>query len=121
MISKLFQAIERQKIQMSKEAVLEIREAEARARKIIEDAYSQSRKMINDAEACSSRECSDFEAAIKDEYRASINEVRAGVQQIVDKHKADDDKKYTASHDIAMSHINEAVKIILQGVMSECQ
>lgn len=108
-------------MQMSKEAVLEIREAEARAKQIIEDAYAQSRKMISDAESLSAQECSDFETATKAEYKASVDEVRAGVQQIIDKHKADDEKKYASSHELAMTHMNEAVKIILQGVMSECQ
>lgn len=106
---------------MSKEAVLQVKQAEAQAQLIIDNAYDTSKSMISQAEARAEKSCEDFEEAIRAEYKASIEDVRREVQEIVDKNRADDQRKYNVKEQFAKRHINEAVKIILQGVMSECQ
>ncbi len=106
---------------MSRQAVLEVKRAEEQAQKIIDNAYATSKRMINEAETSAERSCEDFEATVRAEYKASVEDVRREVQEIVDKNKADDQRKYNIHEKFAQQHINDAVKIILQGVMSECQ
>lgn len=106
---------------MSRQAVLKVKEAEAKAQSIIDNAYATSKRMISDAEANAERSLEDFEATVRAEYKASVEDVRREVQDIVDKNKADDQRKYNIHEKFAQQHINDAVKIILQGVISECQ
>lgn len=112
---------ERQNWRMSKEAVLKIKEAEQRAQSIIENAQAESRKAIIDAEQRAQRDCDEFERSVKAEYRASVDEVRREVQEIIDKSLAECDRKCGEKENAASEHMSEAIKVIISGVMSECQ
>ena len=106
---------------MSKEAVLKVKEAELRATAIVDDAYNKAAKMVNDAESLSAKTCAEFEQKIKADYKSRIDEVKKNAQEIIDKNNADDEKKYAVYEQMAQTHMNEAVKLIVQGVISECQ
>lgn len=112
---------ERQNWRMSKEAVLKIKEAEERARSIIESAQAESRKMIIDAEQRAQKDCDEFERSVKAEYKASVDEVRREVQEIIDRSFAECDRKCGEKEKAAEEHMGEAIKVIILGVMSECQ
>ncbi|MBE6548426.1 MAG: hypothetical protein E7667_06090 [Ruminococcaceae bacterium] len=106
---------------MSKEAVLKVKEAELRATTIVEDAHGKAAKMVNDAENSVAKSCLEFEHQVKADYRSRIDEVRKNAQELIDKNNADDEKKYAVYEQIAQTHMNEAVRLIVQGVISECQ
>lgn len=106
---------------MSKEAVLKIKEAEARAADIVENAYATSKKMVADAETTARISCEEYEAETRAEYLRGVEEIRKGANEMVEKNAAEDEKKYQAALALSEKNINDAVKIILQGVRSECQ
>lgn len=106
---------------MSKEAVLKIKEAEAQAADIVESAYITSKKMIADAEATSRILCEEYEAAVRADYLQSVEEIRKSANEIVEKNASEDEKKFQTALSLSEKNINDAVKLILQGVSSECQ
>ncbi len=106
---------------MTKEAVTKIKETEARAEKIIEDARITSKSMVNAAEKESREALVRFEDELRADYKADIVRLTGEVSEIVEKNFAEDNKRYKLGEGIARQHMNDAVKIILQGVVSECQ
>lgn len=106
---------------MSKEAVIKIREAEETAHNIVNNAYETSRKMVIDAENNAKSECDDFEVGIKAEYKASLDEVKREVQEIIDRNNLENQKKYAEREQVVHERVKDAVKVILQGVNLECQ
>ena len=100
---------------------LKVKEAEAEAKEIIENAQNKARKMLEDAERNAQIECDSFEDAVRQDYKSRVETVRQNAQNIIAQNKAEDEKKYSTNKRLAQLRMNDAVKTVLQGVMSECQ
>lgn len=106
---------------MSKEAVLKVKEAEAEAKKIVNDANLKAKKMIEQAESRSDSTCNKHEEMLADEYKRRVDQVRSDALVLVDENRLKNLRETARAERNAREHMNEAVKIVLRRLIEECQ
>ncbi len=106
---------------MSKEAVMKVKEAEAEAQKIVSDAIEQGKLAVARAEEEAERSCEEYELKITEEYDRSVELVKTDAAKIVEKNKIATDSEMQTLEEQARLRMSDAVRIVIKGIVSECQ
>ena len=106
---------------MSKEAVLKVKEAEAEARKIIEDATEKARIMVDHAQESMKNKCSEYEAELEEDFAKRVGQVRDDASALVEDNRRKAAFRTKWAEKKARMNMNDAVRIVLRRIISECQ
>ena len=106
---------------MSKEAVLMVKDAEEEAKRIVDEAHARAQKMVASARADADIACERFETELREDYRGRVDKVKDSAEQIIARSRDDAAQQYRLGEALAKRHMNEAVKVVLQGVVDRCR
>lgn len=106
---------------MSKDAVLRIKEAEDEAKRIIDEAHAEAQKRVTAARSDADKACDTYENELREDFRGRLMQVRETAEQIIERSRTDSAQQYKIGEAMAKRHMNDAVKVILQGVEAQCR
>ena len=106
---------------MSKETILKIREAEKAAEDIRAAAHTEAKTRINAAEQKGKRLCEQTEKKATEENARKLELISQKADEMILRTKSSAQKDANDSSDAAGSHLREAVRYIIGGIMEECQ
>ena len=106
---------------MSKETILKIKEAEKTAEGIRSSAHAEAKARIKDTEVRGKHLCEQTEQRVAEENRQKLELIKAKADEMILHTRQSAQSEADASADSAGSHLREAVRYIIGGIMEECQ
>ena len=106
---------------MSKETILKIKEAEKTAEDIRVAAHTEAKTRINAAEQKGKKLCADTERKATEENSKKLELISKKADEMILRTKKSAQNDADESSDAAGSHLREAVRYIIGGIMEECQ
>ncbi len=106
---------------MTKEAIRAIRQAEEQAEVLCRVAEEKAAEMRAQIEREGKSHCDKATEEASLEYESELSVVRARTARLVAKKKKESEAEAAALTAAAREHIEEAVKLIVWGIIEKCQ
>lgn len=106
---------------MSRESILKVKEAEARAERIVEEAKERAHAMIESAQKEGIALCARTEENAVRESKASMQLLREKTAETLERVNADAEQEVEAMRKEAFLRKRSAEKIVIRGLMSKCR
>ncbi len=106
---------------MSKETIDAIRQAEEQAGVVCRVAEEKAGEMRAKVEAEGKAHCEEVRRATEAEYAEKLRQIRERAEALQEKRRAEAEKEAAALTASAAEHMEEAVKLIVWGIVEKCQ
>ena len=106
---------------MTKDAISAIREAESQAEVLCRVAEEKATEMKNKIQQEGTAHCVRVEKQVTEEYAAELEEIGKHVRRLTEKKREEAEQEAQALAERARTHIDEAVKSIVWGIIEKCQ
>ena len=106
---------------MSKEAVLRVKEAEAPAKKMIDDAHAEAKRLIDVAQKEANESCISLEVSLNEEYSERVMQVREDTMALVEESLEKAHRDADALERKAKLNMPATVRTISRRIIGECQ
>lgn len=112
---------ERYGLFMSKEAVLRVKEAEAQAKKMIDDANLEAKRIIDEAQNIANESCAALEMSLSEEYSERVMQVREDTMALVEESLEKAHREADGLERKAKLNMPATVRSISRRIIGECQ
>jgi len=106
---------------MSKETIDSIRQAEEQAGILCRVAEEKAAEMRAKVEAEGRAHCDEVRRATEAEYAAQLQQIRDRAEALLEKRRGEAERDADALTAAAAEHMEEAVKLIVWGIVEKCQ
>ncbi len=106
---------------MTQEAIAAIRQAEEQAEVLCRVAKEKANEMKNKIKQEGEAHCQSVEKELAAEYAEELSDVTARAKRLTAKKLQDAEDEAGALAERARAHIDEAVKLIIWGIVEKCQ
>lgn len=106
---------------MTKDAIGAIREAESQAEVLCRVAREKAAEMKSKIEQEGNAHCAEVEKQTAAEYTAELEEIGKHVRRLTEKKNEEAEREAQELAARARSHMDEAVKTIVWGIVEKCQ
>lgn len=110
-----------EKAGMSRESILKVMEAEAKADRLVEDARALSRKRVEEAAKQAELLCAEVEQRTADEISVTLEKIREKTLVLSEKTLAEAEAEAQEIRDRAALSRRAAEKIIIGGLHRKCR
>ena len=106
---------------MSKETIQKITQAEQEARDILEAANQRARALYAETEQKSNDDREQVEKETEQRLRAMLDDMQKRSEEILSRSRESAAQDAEQMNKLAETHMEEAVKAIVWGIMEQCQ
>lgn len=106
---------------MSKETILKIKEAEAKAKEIRDAAHVRARELYAETQQKSEADRIALEQETERELRERLDDMRTRSEEIVARSLEVAKAEAEQMNNLAKTHLEEAVKAVVWGIREQCQ
>ena len=106
---------------MTKDAISAICEAESQAEVLCRVAEEKATEMKNKIQQEGNAHCAQVEKQTTAEYDAELEEISKHVRRLTEKKREEAEREAEALAERARTHMDEAVKSIVWGIIEKCQ
>ena len=106
---------------MSKGAVLKVMEIEDQAKRIIDEANANAKKIVEDAELEAERSCWELENSLNLDYKGRVMKVKEDTHELIEETIEKTNREADAMERKAMLNMPVAIRVISRRIVNECQ
>ncbi len=106
---------------MSREAIEQVREAESQAEVLCRVAEEKAAEMRHSVKEKGRLHCEEEERATRAEYAAKLDEIKRRAAALTARRRAEAEAEAKALSEAAEARMEEAVKLIVWGIIEKCQ